>query len=146
MPGTVAEIRRPDAGTRKRTLVLVAVGAAVGALLILAFAPFGEWLASQPGEMAHRVKLVFFLAGIILSVPLFVFAAYFWVLAANVLRNRKFPPPGYPIAHDLPVLRDEAAVRRGHALQALSLCLVLASVMLLMLLWELGSAFHEGIF
>jgi hypothetical protein len=145
MPGTVAEIRRADAGARRKAL-LVLVGIVVGALAILAFAPFGEWLASQPGEMAHRIKLVFFLAGIILSAPLVAFAAYFWTLGATVLRTREFPPPGQPVIIDTPVVRDRAAVRRGRALQVLALCMAAACLLLLMLLWELGSAFHEGVF
>lgn len=122
------------------------VGAVVGALAMLAFAPFGEWLASQPGELAHRLKLVFFLAGIILSAPLIAFAAYFWTLGGNILRSHEFPPPGYGLEQDTPVVKEQAANRRGRALQALALCLAAACVLLLMLLWELGSAFHEGVF
>ena len=96
--------------------------------------------------MAHRIKLVFFLAGIILSAPLIAFAVYFWTLGANVLRSHEFPPPGYSVARDTPIVKDRAAIRRGRALQALALCLAAACVLLLMLLWELGGAFHEGVF
>jgi hypothetical protein len=142
----VAEIRRADPRARRKAVLLVVVGAVVGAFAMLAFAPFGEWLASQPGEIAHRIKLVFFLAGIILSAPLIAFAAYFWTLGARVLRTHEFPPPGYSVVRDAPIIKDRAAIRRGHALQALALCLAAACVLLLMLLWELGSAFHEGVF
>ena len=60
----MTEVRRADPGARRQAVLLVMLGALVGALLIVGFERYrmslGDWLLSEPGELAHRVKLVFF--------------------------------------------------------------------------------------
>ena len=56
---------------------------------------------------------MFFLSAVVLSAPLVAFAVYLWSLGAKVLRARQFPPPGYRVIRDTPVIGGQAAVLRG---------------------------------
>ena len=102
----MTEVRRADPAARRQAVVLVVLGAVVGALLILGFeryrTPLRDWLLSEPGELGYRVRLVFFLSAAVLSAPLVAFAVYLWSLGAKVLRARQFPPPGYRVIRDTP--------------------------------------------
>ena len=101
----MTEVRRADPAARRQAVVLVVLGAVVGALLILGFeryrTPLRDWLLSEPGELGYRVRLVFFLSAAVLSAPLVAFAVYLWSLGAKVLRARQFPPPGYRVIRDI---------------------------------------------
>ena len=84
---------------------------------------------------------MFFLSAAVLSAPLVAFAVYLWSLGAKVLRVRQFPPPGYRVIRDTPVISGQAAELRGRALKVLAVRLGVASVLLWLLLgrrWVLG--------
>src|SRR5262245_9211117 len=112
----MAEIRKADPGARRRALLLLAVGTLVGALLIAGWEryrlPFRDWLVSEPEKTAHRARLVFVLLAIALSAPPAAFAARLWRLGAAVRRARQFPPPGYRVIRDTPVVEGPAARAR----------------------------------
>jgi hypothetical protein len=130
----MTEVRRADPAARRQAVRFVILGALVGTVLIVGFeryrTPVHDWLLSKPEELAHRVKLVFLLSAVVLSAPLLAFAVYLWSLGANVLRARQFPPPGYRVMRDTPVIGGRAAVSRGRAFKLLALCLGIASVLL----------------
>jgi hypothetical protein len=132
---------------RRLAVLLVILGTAVGALLILGLeryrTPLRDWLLSEPGDQARRVRLVFSVTATVLSAPLVAFAVYLWSLGAKVVRAGAFPPPGYRVVRDTPVITGRAAVGRGRGLKALALCLGVASALMWLLLWWLGSAFSE---
>jgi hypothetical protein len=142
----MTEFRRADPAQRRRAVLLVVLGTVVGALLILGFeryrTPLRDWLLSEPEERA-RVKLVLSLTGALLSAPLVAFAGYLWSLGARVVRAEVFPPPGYRVIRDTPIIVGPAAVVRGRGLKALALCLGIASALLWLLLWWLGRVFSE---
>jgi hypothetical protein len=129
-------------------VLLVMLGALVGALLIVGFERYrmslGDWLLSEPGELAHRVKLVFLLFAAVLSAPLVAFAIYLWSLGAKVLRAGQFPPPAYRVIRDTPVIGGQAAVLRARGFKILALCLALASALLWLLVWRLAWVLSEG--
>lgn len=135
------DVRRADSAFR-RQIVLV-VGMFVGALLIVAFEPYHiplrDWILSQPGALAERVKLVFLLLAAFLMAPLLVLAVYLWSFGGRVLRARAFPPPGLRVTRDTPVITGERAIFRGRLLKMLALACAIASVALGLLLWRLTS-------
>ena len=143
----MTEVRRADPAARRQAVLLVVLGTVVGLLLILGFERYRtqlrDSLVSEPGELARRVKLVFSLAAALLSAPLVAFAAYLWSLGAKVVRAGVFPPPGYRVIRDTPVITGPAAESRGRLLKVLALCLGLASALLWLLLWCLGRVFSE---
>jgi hypothetical protein len=143
----MTEIRKADPAARRQALLFVILGALVGSLLIVGYErysmPFRDWLLSEPGDLSHRLRLGFFLAAAFLSVPLLVFAVYLWSLGVKALRAREFPPPGYRVIRDTPVIGGHAAVLRGRGLKIVALCLGVASVLLWLLLWRLADVFSE---
>jgi hypothetical protein len=135
----MTEIRKADPVARRRALWQVVLGAAVGAALILGLercrAPLRDWLLSEPAELPRRVRLVLFIAGSLVSVPLIALAMYLWAMGARVIRAGEFPPPGYAVIRDTPVLVGTAAVSRGRSLKALALSLAAGAALWWLLLW-----------
>lgn len=64
-------------------------------------------------------------------------AVYCWRLGARIVRSSRFPPPGMRVIRDTVVLHGQQAWRRGRALQALAVILVLTVVGFSMVLWRL---------
>lgn len=122
--------------------------ALAGTLLFLGFEryriPLRDWLLSEPGAIANRVKLVSFLTAVVLSAPVLAFSVYAWRLGARVLRAREFPPPGYRLVRDTPVIVGQAAIYRGRGLKALALCLGAVSALLWLLFWHITGVLGEG--
>jgi len=138
---SMIEIRQADPAARRQAVLLVVLGVLAGALLFVGFERYRillrDWILSEPGKLAHRVKLVFLMSVAVLSAPLVAFAVYLWSLGAKVLRAEQFPPPGYRVIRDTPVIGGQAAMSRGRALQMLALWLGAASALLCFLLWRL---------
>ena len=144
----MTEIRRADPAARRQAVWLLIVGMLVGGLLILAFerygAPLREWVGSDPRDARQRIKLALVLLAVLLSVPVVAFAAYLWAFGAKVLRTQQFPPPGYRVIRDTPVVAAQAATMRGHAFRILALGLGAASLLLWLMLWRLARALATG--
>jgi hypothetical protein len=135
------EVRKADPAARRQAVLTVLIGALVGALLIGGFEWYRDslldWLRAQASERPDRLRRLFFLSGAVLSAPLVVFAVRLWLLGETVLRARQFPPPGYRVIRDTPIVGERAAVVRGQILKILSAGLVVASAFLCFLLWRL---------
>ena len=135
------EVRKADPGARRRAILVVVFGAALGALLILGLEelrePLHDWVRSDRAETAPRARLVLLLSAALLAVPAIVAAVYLWRLGARVLRTRQFPPPGFRVIRDTPVFEGDAAATRGYAIQALALCLGLGAALLCLFFWWL---------
>jgi hypothetical protein len=144
----MAEVLRADSAARKRVVLLIILGAFTGTVLIIGFehyrTPLRNWLLSEPGELAHRVRLLFLLSSALLSAPLLAFAVYLWFIGAKVQRARQFPPPGFRVIRDTPVTGGEAAVARGRGFKVLALCLAMVSALLWLLLWRLAWLVSEA--
>src|SRR6266852_1125734 len=137
------EVRRADPVARRRAVVFVVGGAFVGALLVVGFeryrARLRDWVRSEPQQLPHRLRLVLLLSAAVLSVPLFGFAASLWSLGGSVRRAEQFPPPGYRIIRDTPLLQGQAAVSRARRFRVLAICLAVASALLWLLCSRLAS-------
>jgi hypothetical protein len=144
----MTEICRADPAARRRAVLFIVLGVFAGVLLMLGFEsyriPLRDWLLSEPRKFVLRVNLVFLLSAALLSVPLVVFAAYLWLLGNKVLRAQQFPPPGYRVIRDTPIIDGKAAVSRGRSFKVVALCLALAAALLCLLIWRLASMFREG--
>lgn len=134
------EIQRADPEARRQAVLLVVFATATGALLIAGFEyfrePLHEWLTSEPAETARRAKLALYVAVLILCVPVIALSVYLWLVGARVLRAQQFPPPGFRVFRDTPVIRGSGATTRGHAIQILAVCLGISVVVLaLFFIW-----------
>jgi len=138
------DFRRADPAFRRRIVIVLLAGMFVGALLIVGFEQYRtqlrEWILSEPGALAQRANLVLLLLAVFLVAPPLGLAVYLWSLGERVLRTREFPPPGFRVIRDTPVITGEGAVSRGRMLEALALACGVASVALGFLLWRLASS------
>lgn len=136
----MGEIQKADPAARRQALLIVICAAAIGGLLISGFEqlrePFQEWLTSEPAKTASRAKLALFVAVLVLCAPLIALSVYLWLVGARVLRAEQFPPPGFRVIRDTPVIRGSSATTRGHVIQILAVCLgVSVAVLALFFIW-----------
>jgi len=137
----MTDIRRADPNARRKVVLILFVGACVGAVLIVAFEryrmPLADWVLADPRASAQRARLVLVVLAILLLAPLLAFAAYLWSLGERVVRAEEFPPPGLRVIRDTLVITGERAVSRGRLLKAFALGCSIASAVLGFLLWRL---------
>ena len=142
------EIQKADPAARRQAVLVIVFATAAGALLIAGFEhfrePFREWLSSEPAETARRAKLAMYVSGFVVSAPVIAFAIYLWLLGARVLRAQQFPPPGFRVIRDTPVVGGHGAVNRGHAMQVLAVCLGMSAALLWLFFWWLARTISEG--
>jgi len=142
------EIQKADPDARRQAILVIVLGAALGGLLISGFEhfrePYSEWLASEPAETARRAKLAITISVFVLSAPAIVAAIYFWLLGAKVLRAQQFPPPGFRVIRDTPIVRGPAAVTRGHVIQVLAVCLGVSAGVLCLFFWWFAQTIGQG--
>jgi hypothetical protein len=135
------DIQKADPEARRKALLVVVFGAAIGGLVIAGLAHFGDslrdWILSDPEETAFRARLVICLIVALLAAPLVGVAVYIWLIGAQVLRAQRFPPPGLRVLHDTPVLSGSAAVTRGHVIQVVAVCLGLSAAVFCLFFWWL---------
>ena len=133
------EVQKADPETRRKAILVFIFAAALGGLLISGFdhirEPFRAWLVSDPADTARRARLALSVSILVLSVPGIVFAIFLWLFGAKVLRAQQFPPPGFRVVRDTPVVRGPAAVTRGHAIQVLAVCLGMGAGILCLFIW-----------
>ena len=142
------EVQKADPDARRKALLVLIFAAALGGLLISGFEhfrePFREWLQSDPAETARRARLALSVSMLVLSVPAIAFAIYFWLLGKKVLLAQQFPPPGYRVIRDTPIVRGAAAVSRGHAIQILAVCVGVAVGILCLFIWWFTGTIAQG--
>ena len=142
------EIQKADPAARRQAILVILFAAATGALLLAAFEhfrePLREWLLSEPAETARRARLAVYVSAFVLSAPVIAFAIYLWLLGARVLRAQQFPPPGFRVIRDTPVVGGQGAVTRGHAIQVVAVCLGLAAAILCLFFWRFTQTVGQG--
>ena len=142
------EVQKADPAARRQAVLVIIFGTAVGALLIAGFEhfrePFLEWLSSEPAETVRRAKLAIYVSVFFLTAPAIAFAIYFWKFGARVLRAQQFPPPGFRVIRDTPVVRGRGAMIRGHLIQILAVCLGMSAALLCLFFWRLARTISEG--
>lgn len=139
----MSDIRRADPAARRRAMQTIIVGALIGTLVLVAIErcriPLGEWLLADPGTAPQRVKWVLLSLAALVSAPLLAVAVHFWRLGMKVIRAREFPPPGYHVIRDTPIITGTAAASRGRIIQLLGLGCGIGAMVLSLLLWRLAS-------
>ena len=137
-------IRRADPIARRHALIFTAVTALVGGLLLITFQHYRpflyDWVTGAPPEESEaRIKAVFRTLAMLTSAPLVIFAAYLWQFGARIGRAQEFPPPGYRVMRDTPVVAGPAAVTRARLFKLLAAVLAAAAIALCLIIWRLGT-------
>jgi len=143
------EVRRADAAFQRLVVLVLVAGTCAGALLIGAFDRYREaladWVRADAGQLARRIELVFAVFAAVLVAPLVGMAAYLSSLGRCTVRTGAFPPLGFRVIRDTPVVRGPAARSRGRTLQGVAVLLIGAAMLIGLLLWRLASLFAAGI-
>jgi multisubunit Na+/H+ antiporter MnhB subunit len=137
---SMREIQRADPAARRISLLTVGCVAVAG-LVLIALAgsvrpELQSWLQREPRA---RLRLVMVVLVSMTSAPLLGFAVYFWRLGQRIRRADRYPPPGYRVTRDTPVVTGHAAQGRGQLVQFLAAVLAAAALILTALLWRLVS-------
>lgn len=144
----MSEIQYADPRARRRALLFLATGAAVGAVVLSAMTPIWgrlrEWVAEDPAQAVIRLRLVATSTGALVAIPTLVLAARWWQLGERVVRSSRFPPPDMPVVRDTVIWHGQAARRRGRLLQGVALLLSIAVSGLLMIVWRVLSLLRKG--
>lgn len=74
---------------------------------------------------------------VIVSIPLIVFSIYLFIHGHKVIKGRRFPVAGEKVIRETRILKGAAAIRHGRIIQCLSVLIIVASVTLPLILWQL---------
>jgi len=131
------EVRKADPAARRRAWMASLLAMCVGVPLILALEryrlPLRDWLLAEPGS-AQRVWLVLAVLAVAMIVPLMQLAVHLWSLGGRIARVREFPPPGFRVIQDTPVITGEKALTRARLIRLAALALGICAVVLVPLL------------
>jgi hypothetical protein len=136
------EIRRADPVLRRRAMLLIAAGAVIGALAILAFERYGlrieERLLADSQAMDGHVLGAFIVIALTGVAPLVAFGIWSWRLGERIRTAGVFPPPGYRVIRDTQVIAGKAARTRGVVLRVVAAGLWTVGGMLCVVLWRMA--------
>ncbi len=137
----MTEIQKADPWARRRAVITLVVVALIGGATLLLFEHFRpaleDWIGQDPAHRAPRVAV--FLAGFVAlsSVPLLAFAVYLWRFGGRVVAAERFPPPGFAVVRDTPVLRGPTARGRGRLARTMAGSLALLACIAPVIIWWL---------
>lgn len=139
----MSEIQYADPAARRRVMWLVVFGASIGGFALLALVRYlpllDRWRVSEPDQLEQWVTTVLLFLVVVITVPLFAFAAHLWVRGTYVHRYRRFPVQGEDLIRDTPIVRGEAAEVRGRLLQCFAIGMAVTAILLALALWRLAT-------
>ncbi len=131
-----------DPIARRRALIGLCVGGALGLALIVGFErgwPMLEsWLLADPQQLQMRGTLVFMLLALMLALPLWGFGGYLLRLAQRTANEGRYPPSGVAVVREVTVLRGDAAQRKARGMRVFAALFGVMGVILILLFWQLA--------
>lgn len=128
------EIQPADSKARAIAVAMVVAAALLGGGILLLLRHQREglvaWMVENPLGLEASILggvVVFFL------LPLFWASIWAWRLGGRVAGEARFPPAGFKVVRDTPVLRGAQARRLGRLLQGLAVAFVAAGSAMLWL-------------
>jgi hypothetical protein len=133
-------IQKADPEVRRKAIRVICVATILGVCAILAFESFHDdfqsWLETNIDFLLENT-IVVFLVSLVLVSPLLAAGAYLLLLGNRTVRAQRFPPPGYAVARDTPVLEGSKGLQRGRIIQLLSLLLLCSATAIPFVMWYL---------
>src|SRR5262249_12284723 len=110
------DVRQADAGFRRLAVGVLVAGVCAGAVLIQLVERYrgalAEWVRADAGQSAQRVELILATFAVLLVAPLVAMAAYLSLLGRRTARTGEYPPPGFRVIRDTPIVRGHEALSR----------------------------------
>ena len=132
----MSRIQQADPGARRKVIRTLILSGLIGTCAIAAFGLYERalqsWLVRNIDSLAQQASAVF-IGALVFASPLLFSAVYYFSLGRRVMRSQRFPPPGYAVYRDTPVLEGRSAIRRGLVMQILSVILLSAAALLPMM-------------
>ena len=133
-------IHKADPKAKRKAIWILCAVAVAGGMSILALEflkdDLQSWLGNNIDFLAQHTILVF-LAVLLMVAPVLVAGVYFLLLGTRAVRAQRFPPPGYAIARDMPVIEGPKGRQRGRIIQLHSLMLLFVAGVIPVFLWYL---------
>jgi hypothetical protein len=143
----MTDVQRADSTAWRKAIIIVIISAIVGSLLIVVFESYRlqmfDWLLSDHGKLAHRLRILIILAAAFEAIPLFSCSVYLWPLGCKILNYKRFSLPGQRVIRDTLILEGQAAMKRGRVLKTLAVFLAVAGVILCFVFWRLIAILEE---
>lgn len=134
-------IQRADPAARRRAIMVAIPGILVLAgLLALVQRADMDRLAGRITETPTLLPL----AGLLLVLPIVVFAIHGFRRSRRVIQARRFPVPGERTIRDTRIREGRDAIRLGRFMQALSVLLAVCCLGIPWLLWQLADTIKPG--
>jgi len=135
------EIMKADPEARKQALLFIIAMAILGGCAIFGVTQYldsiNEWLLSDPRAYAGRLRIIFLGMAVFLSLPICGLSIWLWRLGADILAGERFPPAGWRIISDTPILKGPAASLKGYLCKGMAFFLTAMMLMLWFALWRL---------
>lgn len=80
--------------------------------------------------------IIVFIFSLIILFPMVVAGTYLLTVGRRATRAQRFPPPGYRVIRDTPILQGPQGIRRGQLLQVMGLCLICCGALILFVIWK----------
>ena len=143
--GSVGEIQKADLNARRTVLVIVGCGALLGiAMIKMAGALRPDLQAWVERDEDVRLRIVLAAVTLLTAGPVLGVAGYLWHLGRRIVRVERYPPPGFRVVRDTPVVIGKAASRHGRLVQAFAAVVGAAGLLLAFFLWRLFFLLRPG--
>ena len=137
------DVQSADPRTRRIAVIVVAIGALAGALLIAAMqsqlGALQKVAAEHPAAIEENFGIITWALIAAVVVPVWAFNIYLWRLGSRIVATGLFPPPGMKVLRDTPVLRDSAARKCGRLLQIVAAVTSVTALGIAIALWRLAA-------
>ena len=131
-------IQPADPKARRKAIWLTCIALFLGLCAILTFeyfhGDFQAWLERNIDFLLENTIVVFVVSLVFVS-PVLAAGTYLLLVGNRTVRAQRFPPPGYAVARDTPVLEGSRGIRRGRVIQLLSLLLLCSAVAIPFFMW-----------
>jgi hypothetical protein len=81
---------------------------------------FIEWLNHQnlldPSGQPRRLAITIVTIFVFISINAIIISLYLWIMAAQIIKNKYFPPRGLPILVKTQVIKGRTALKEGYKL------------------------------
>ncbi len=133
-------VQAADPRAKRNAIWVICVATLLGVSAILAFDYYRDdlqyWLEKNIDYLLENTIIVFLLTLLLVS-PILAAGTYFLLVGNRTVHARRFPPPGYSVYRETPVLEGQRGVRRGRIIQIISLILLCAAGTIPVIMWQL---------
>ena len=135
---TMLEVQKADRKTRRTASAIVLVGALVGAALIAAAdqlqPTLRTWVLQDPDV---RMRVIILGLVLLTTGPAIGMSVFLWSVGRRIARAGRYPPPGFGVWRDTPVVTGDVASARGRMYQIFGAFLGTAGLLLAFFLWRM---------